>query len=467
MLAITLQSLLSLSIVCLVGYPIVYWLKARGLSWGWLGYLALSWVIGLGIVTLWLLIASMVALSLRVAYFVMLAGALVIAGLLILNKLKSAKQPNRPAILNLTKWPWFDKLLIALVIFQIVFATVIAIYIPLNTRDAWANWGLKGKAFFIEDTVTFRNISDRHNYYPLLVPLSLTWMYLGFGEVNDQFGKLVFPATLLALVCIMYEYARLFGFSRRMGLLVIAYLLTSGGMLMRHASIAQADMTLGVLYTIAALAFLAWLKAPEQVANLYITGIGSALTLWTKHEGLPHVAILLVLGGVAMILRWKKASLKWVGQLGGFALIVLLGWLPWVIFRWIYAIPVDNEHLSALRLSDSGTILLNLLTAMLDFQRWGILWVVFFLVMLIEMAGWKSYDQAILRLLILGNLGFYVVAYLFTSHVDLVGQIEDTIHRLFLHILPLCVFAIALGIGPEFSRLKNVLTQSDAKIYSS
>ncbi|MES0342020.1 MAG: hypothetical protein ABUK08_06885 [Candidatus Humimicrobiaceae bacterium] len=69
----------------------------------------------------------------------------------------------------------------------IVFFTVLY---PIKFWDAISCWSLKGKAFFIDGTVskffTDHNYTFSHNSYPLYLPLVQTWVLTWMGEANEN-----------------------------------------------------------------------------------------------------------------------------------------------------------------------------------------------------------------------------------------------------------------------------------------
>ncbi|HLF25683.1 MAG TPA: hypothetical protein VJG32_05060 [Anaerolineae bacterium] len=457
MLFLIVRYLLALAFIPCVGYPLTLWLVGARLGWSQVARWALAWAAGLGVISLEMLSLGLLGQSLTLANVVIPTAA--IAGLLWVSYRCRYRANGSTVEPNASRpWNWLDKGLVFIIVFQILFSAVAALYLPLNTADAWGNWGLKGKAFFLEQALTFENLYERHGYYPLLVPLSLTWVYLGLGQINDGLVKAIFTLNLLALVALFYQFMRLAAFKRREALLATAYLTLAGGMLIRHSAVAQADVPLGLFYGLACLSFVAWTQQPEQIRYLAITGLGAGLSVWTKYEGLPHVVILTAVAGLFVALNWRRRQFPLAFQmLSVYILPIAVGLLPWLAFRQLHNLVSDGEHLGMLQVDQLPAVIRTMGLALVDIQRWGILWPVLGLTLLLN---WRDLRRKVLFYpsLLLGlNLAFYVVAYLATSHVDLAAQINNTIHRLLLHIAPLTIFVVVLCVRSWFDNQRKFI----------
>jgi uncharacterized membrane protein (GlpM family) len=146
-----------------------------------------------------------------------------------------------------------------------------------------------------------------------------------------------------------------------------------------------------------------------------------------------------------------------------YSIPIALGLLPWDAFRRLNGIVIDSEHLNALQvdrllqIDRLPTALGTIGSALIDVPRWGVVWPILGFALLLN---WRdSFRRALFypSLLMGLNLTFYVIAYLGTGHENLAEHIENTIHRLLLHILPLVIFVIALYVRSWVDRQREAV----------
>jgi len=452
---ILVRLILAVSLLPIAGYPWATWLPGHAGDWPRSVRWSLGYLIGWGVVTLIML--SLALLQIKFSVSAVAAPTLLLASLGWIGERFSRGRAAPKAIASQTDaapWRWPEKSLLAVLIFQIGFSFAEALYLPLHSSDAIRTWGYYGMAFHYRGAISFENMPGVHTYYPLLVPLAIAWVYLALGVVNDGLMKVLFPLLLAAFLRLYYHFSRQLGASRLVALLGTVYLTTAGGMLLRQSTLAMADMPLTVFYGLASLALLAWMRDLNSTHLLAVAGIGAGLTIWTKYEGLAHVVILTGVAGLYLWLNRRRALMtRWPKIALAYGLPILVGYVPWFVFRQLNNLSVDNEHVNLMRPDRLGTILITMGSAMfLDIVRWGVVWL---LLVILLIMSWRRLRQPRLlypSLLIVANLAFYVAAYLVTRHDEIVNQINDTIHRLLLHILPVTVLVITrliLELGPS------------------
>jgi len=102
---------------------------------------------------------------------------------------------------------WPGALLLVIIASQVAYAFSYAVILPVNGWDAWAIWFLKARAFFIDANVSPAFLTDQaygydHPDYPLLVPLSVAWVYTAVGRVAETSAKLLWPLQFVSLLVI-------------------------------------------------------------------------------------------------------------------------------------------------------------------------------------------------------------------------------------------------------------------------
>ena len=325
---------------------------------------------------------------------------------------------------------------------------------PHGEWDAWAQWNLRARFFFLGAADgTWRNafvpvLAWSHADYPLLVPMSVArlWQYHGSETVLAPivFGGVMAAATAAAAGLAV---ARTRGPAR--GCLAAAVILACPSFV-RYSAAQCADIALG-FYVLAA--FVLWSRAgagaaPRSRDCLALAGMAAALAGWTKNEGFAAFVIV-----VALMAIERVRSSGWGGL--GDLVPVLAGAAPVlvavVVFKTALAPPSYFTAEQSLgqaveRLMDLDRM--RLVGAALRREVWltgativGVLpfLAVFAAVRGVDPAAPAAARAAVPAMLIL--LGVYAVAYLVTPK-DLAWQLRTSLDRLAIHVLPTLAWAI-------------------------
>ena len=226
--------------VAAVGWGLLAGLLPRPESSSPLERGALGFGLGALVITLWML--AITWLGFRFSLPLVLGPPLALSGLALASALKKAPFS---AWLARPTWPWrgWDWVFLALLALFFAFAALRAGLYPMWSWDALATWGLKAKAFYLGRGLDLSRL-EAHNYYPNLVPLLLSYLYLCMGGVHDHLVKLVFPVwgglTLVLLYCLLVRL----GLSRRPALGVTTFFALNGTVFLTHLYLAYADLTL-------------------------------------------------------------------------------------------------------------------------------------------------------------------------------------------------------------------------------
>jgi hypothetical protein len=330
---------------------------------------------------------------------------------------------------------------------QVALAALVAVRSPLASFDAWSVWAFKARMFalggprpgYFRDPITLHTHPD----YPLNLPLAEAALFHVPGALGVTLAGLVGPACLAALLLLFYA-----GLARLHGRSVAA--LATGALscvpaLPLQASGGDADVPLALYAGASALYLLLWWRG-RRPADAVLMGLLAGGAAWTKKEGLP-VALLLVLAFAAgEILRrdtWLRArgrTMIWV-ILGAAALP-----LPWLLFTHIVH-PLGRDFLPltpAVFMTHAGRlpyIAMFVVLQMLAFQNWSLLWVALAGVLLLVARRLTPSGRGLL-LLLLGQLGIYVVAFVFSDWQPYTAHVQTSMDRLLVQTVPLALLLL-------------------------
>ena len=235
---------LGVAALTLVGYLLALWLAPE---FPRLGQVAAGFGLGALLVTVWMLTLSslgLFSLPLILALPYSLVGGLWL-GRKVAGRGKPQSQPPLPLAPPPAPVPfgYADWLFIGLLAALFLFATLRAGLYPMWAWDALATWGFKSKVFYVRETVDLSGF-EAHNYYPNLVPLLLTYLYLWLGQVNDHLVKLIFPLWGGALLTLLFVMLRRLSLHRTQALGTITFFALNGLTFISHLYIGYADLAL-------------------------------------------------------------------------------------------------------------------------------------------------------------------------------------------------------------------------------
>ncbi|OGH19476.1 MAG: hypothetical protein A3F31_01950 [Candidatus Levybacteria bacterium RIFCSPHIGHO2_12_FULL_38_12] len=307
---------------------------------------------------------------------------------------------------------------------------------PLSAWDGWASWLFKSKMFYIDGSIKASSIQYSQSDYPLLVSLIGTFIYIVFGKVNDTAVLLYFFGCYTMLGIGLFTQLK-----RRIGTtnaLLFTFLLLSLQNLIRHGGrfeAGYADIPLA-LYMFLSSALLYQFVKQKEIMTFILLQIFLGITALIKNEGL-FFSILAELFVLYFIFKTKKTNL----------LPVMLFWITpiidWNIFKYLYNVP-QNFLLVNLQnhvhLDTFFSIIFEFSKEFINFQNWNILWIVFFFSLTYSLFKRKT---SIFYIFVLVQLLLYIIVFMI-SPIDPVVHVKNIVDRLFIHVAPLAVFAVAL-----------------------
>lgn len=299
----------------------------------------------------------------------------------------------------------FETIIIIILLIQVAFVFSAILIKPVVGVDAWANYSLRAKAFYIEKSTIVANISEtgRGNH----VPLIQTWAFLCLGQWNDIWGKIMFPFYFPALL-IMFYFAALRKTKRKTALLGTLMLATLP-FLVYHATLEYCDLMIAI-YLFAGVSIL--LRWSENISPRYlILGlIFMFSTITIKNEAFLHLLLILPVFACYLFSR-KMDTIPNIKQLRytTISLSVLGG-----CFLILKAI--GRPELALLPISVYLSRIPSLIAVFGDYmfirQNWNICWFILILLLVFNYQKFKQHAAliSITLLELFGFMFFYLIS---------------------------------------------------------
>jgi hypothetical protein len=361
-----------------------------------------------------------------------------------------------------------DYLFLAIILLQACYALFASMPMPVTGWDAWAIWFLKAKAFYLGGGVTgdflkSSSYSHAHPDYPLLVPLSIAWLFECMGTANDILGKLIYPLKFIALLVVFYYVLR--RLVERKTALAFTLLLALTPIMIAHSAglpepvgrlytgdyVGYADLSLSIFFMASAILVRSYLssgKSPDLLLAAIFFGLGA----WTKNEGLLFALVGFIL--VAGTVVYKKRDFK---PFFGFALIVAVFIVPWFLYREALSLRSDFAGSYNLTVFFDNierfpvVFAAFMRAAFLDTALYGLTWHLYVVVMLLTLRRGFSSPDGVLNILVVCQAGAYAFVYIITPS-DLSWHIGTSLDRVIMHLVPLALFSSALGLDTLFGK---------------
>ena len=437
-------------------------------NFGWPFIIFLMYSLGVGIVSLQIFLYSLFHIPLsRVVIFLPWVVIAVIIFLLRFRRERLAvrKRYLKPLREILKGVTWFEGLLFFIVAFQIIYFLVYAMSWPLVGWDAWTFWFFKAKAFYLAKGMPpdwfFLNPGPKpgeymHPDYPLLTPLSVTWIYVCLDKIDEQLAKLIFVLNAIALLSIFYYTLK--QNINRLYAVFFTSLLSITPVFIRHAggtpiydAVGLADLTLS-MYMFGAATFFYFYHKWKDSLFLMLFFLFLGMGGWTKNEGLTY-ALLGCL--IAVIAVSEKKKLFW----GFFIMSVIIA--PWQLYKVYLLIPNEyigfSDPLPVRMIANAGRLPFVFKTMAMEFfnfKKFGLIWPAFLLTIILNWRKAIRYPLAPCLLFIFFQILVYGFIYYITPH-DIKWQMRTSVDRIVLHLSPLALWIAAMCTHELFGTGKS------------
>lgn len=418
--------------------------------------LSLSYIAGLGVVTLQMFFYSVASVPFNIYAITLpwLAAGVVL--LFLLKRGSIAAQRTYPG--NYGRPTPLEWLATAVILFQAVFTVVNSVLLPIKGFDAWVIWFIKGQAFYHDKAVTYgfflNDVYSNGNLsyaYPLSIPLTVTLGYLGMGRIDDQAVKLLFSLHFIALIPVVYYFLRTT--TSREGALVLTAMLLTVPRMMQQAGldgVGYGDLPLAG-YFLAAGGFGCRYIQDREGRDFLLAIFFMSIGAWVKNEG---IAFLAIGGGLLTVYALgadRRSRFKLAVMAVAIAAVIVLPWriylslLPKISSTMVSEFSVGSIISSASRLPVIFKIIMpKLFTA----NKYHLTWPLYIAAAVVSWRRFKQMPYLFLHALILIQFASYIFVYMITPF-DMEPQINSSFDRLTIHLIPL----VYLTIGAAWTDL--------------
>ena len=295
-----------------------------------------------------------------------------------------------------------------------------------------------------------------HPQYPLLLPLTETWLYEWIGRPNQAALKILFPLfyfSLVALFCaaLRRHFSQTWALIGCVGLALIPALTVGpGGATTGYADVPLAAFVFGAISY--ACGGLGHERRPQQ---LVLAATLSALAAWTKREGLLLAGCLVgaVLAGYLLrVLRGSTDSARWKRAAFALALGPALVAIPWWVFQRRHGIPDARDFLAVTPATIEANISRLPVVAglvgreLLRAGRWATLWPAFAVMTLFSIASLHRSRIGLLTTMVVGPVGIYVAVFALSAWPSYQEHVGTALPRLLLPLAPTAWLATLVGL---------------------
>ncbi len=347
----------------------------------------------------------------------------------------------------------FNNSLVLLIFLLILYVLFEAQLRPLYAWDGWSIWLYKAKIFFIDQGINPSHTVYFQNSYPYLLNLIIAFIYNIIGYVDDKSVLLLYPFFYISTGTLLFSsLQKCIGTTKA---LVFTFIFFSTQNVIRHAGrweAGYADLPLGYFIFSSVLLLINYLSKKSQniliLLNLFLL-----MTSSIKNEGFYFSIIIEIILLIAIV---KSKKIKNIF----FQLIWLVPILIWEIYKKIYnSYPDYLFDKTIIHPTRIFVIIFYMLKESLNIQNWNILWVLFGIAFAVFLFNFKKSLLLLVYCIIFLQLLLYIAAFMLSPY-DPKIHIPNVMDRLFLHIVPLALFASALAI---YSKQKLRLNKHEKK----
>lgn len=434
--------------------------------------LGLSYGLGLGVLTHWMLFLDVIGIK----YSVESIGIpLLIFSIFIFSlafrkgkREQVSKIPGQsPATDKLTATTLHVKILLRVLYILLGLYVVYYLYyifwrslnIPVAAWDAVSSVAFKAKVFFYERCLFHLKDIPPHPAYPVHVPLAQMWVALNLGVWNDMLIKIVFPFATLSFV-IIYNYFLASRTNRRWALLGTAMLISSN-LLIHHSTIAYRDLFLLYYDCTAIILLLIWLNKKND-GFLILASLYAGFATFIKLEGTPYLLICTALFFLVLLHQKTDSVRKNIIKFLKFTIpsfgICLFFYLYKILEK--FPLPREKSHIDFTweHLRRITIILKSFSNDLFLSGNWDIIWFLLVLSLALNFSKIKKMIEVRLLLTTLVMFfGLYFLLSLFTTEFIYISGTKSStgLSRLILHFFPLAPLLIILLNYPGESRLST------------
>ena len=294
-------------------------------------FFSLSFLIGTGIASCVLFAFYLAGLSFSFQN-IALSIMVVIFAAFVICAIRRGTDFQLIRINDLKKFKLIEWFFIVMIAVQLVWIILMVIPMPVNSHDAVANFALKAKMFHFANGIPsgffqFPETVVAHPDYPMLLPLTMTWIY-EFTGFNDISINMIMPCFYISFLFLFYSLLRKV-FNRTYSLLAV-FMLGTINQIGNYATILYADLIFSA-YVTAAFIYLFLYFSRKETRFCILSTIMLAFAVLTKNEAIVFVAAYVL---VVILRAVRERDVSPMHVIAGTALFSLIC-VPWYYVKVI------------------------------------------------------------------------------------------------------------------------------------
>lgn len=318
----------------------------------------------------------------------------------------------------------------------------------IKARLAFQNGGVLPLEFFSDPSRSWTLQS-----YPLLLPLTESWMYLWLGRADQHLVKLLFLFFFASALCLLCTGNRLFSLRSWQRFVSLLLVFTVPSLLIGDgsASSGYADFPLAVFY-LASVIYLAEFWRTGEFSALRLAAALAGAGCWLKQEGAILWFCVMILAAIRLIqirADWRKWTELAKAAIPG--LLIILGWQAFV--RWA-SLP-DIKQFSSLSFAMLRSnlwrvplIIEAVFRELTNWRHWGALWLIA-LAAIVWLFWRRNRSEALLPFAVLLPMAFYASIYVFSLWPSFITHLESSFPRLLIQLSLVSVWCVVAAAQPS------------------
>lgn len=340
---------------------------------------------------------------------------------------------------------------------------------PTYWDDAFNNWNMRGKMFFVEKRLVLEipvgngivQSAGGVSSYPPMLPMMKTWLSVLRGAWHEPLVNSVHAIWFLGLIAAFYLTLRRLAepLFARFGV----YLLVSLPLLLIQGSNPYADVFLASHLFLCAVA-LAGLAGSENASSahsfsrLFFLSLG--LLALTKNEGLLlHTPILLLAAAWTWLHLVKSGFVSRTDTkkflVSGFViLLIIVG--PWLIFKWTNGLTFGNaKSVSGISIAFNPNVLHAIWFHFTHEANWLFLPLTFLLSLAYAGRRFFSSGLAPLAFIVVADATAQFAIFLFVPSLANEAILQTGLSRGLLHLAPVTMLVVIIACVGSFDVIKR------------
>lgn len=413
--------------------------------------LALSYGLGVGLLSQWMLILGIFDIPWDLSTIVIpLAIILSLFGFIYKKPKYPVDSDSNPLFplktsnaspTNATAYKIIYVLLITYICFSLAFIFYRCLTMPIQSWDALTTSAFKAKIFFYDRSLHHLNLP--HASYPLLVPLTESWIALNLNAWDDLLVKIIFPLAMTSYVTIHYFFLRTL--TGRNWALGGVCLLLSAPLVFHHSTIAYREI-FQMYFNITAILLILWWNRNKNDSLLLLAACFAGLTTSVKLEGIGYLLIHTLLLSYILIRENTLIRRVKMAKLFKFIVPICLFFLPFYFYKTSLNISGLENRTNLALTSEHFARIPGILQ---DFRwnlffsgNWNFLW--FLLLVSFLGNGWKFQKRSEIKLLTFTIAAFFAVYLTVLTLTSATIDAPTTLSRVIIHFFPLATLLIIL-----------------------